>query len=96
MATLKEEPISSNNEINKELFDLQSTKIDLASTKKKENDYHTMTENSEKSLQELTKLTFNYKNEMNIEVDTLKNELKITQRSVKLKQEILEEFSRMN
>ena len=93
VAKLKEDPMSNNDEIEKVLLDLQSAKIDLASTKRKEDDYHTMAKDSEKALQELTKVSSNYKNEMNIELDRLKNELKIAQRTAKLKQEALEELS---
>ena len=52
-----------------------------------------MAKDSEKSIEQLTKLSCDYKNEKNIEVDRLKNELKIAQRTAKLRQEALEELS---
>ena len=52
-----------------------------------------MAKDSEKSIEQLTKLSCDCKNEKNIEVDRLKNELKIAQRTAKLKQEALEELS---
>ena len=74
-------------------MNLQSSKINLASTNRKEDGYHTMNKDSEKVLQEITKFSCNHKNEINIELNRLKNELKIVQRTTKLKQEALEEIS---
>ena len=93
VAKLYEDPISSNDEIKKVVLNLLSSNINLASTNRKKDGYHTMNKDSAKVLQELTKFSCNHKNEINIELNRLKNELKIAQRTTKLKQEALEEIS---
>ena len=93
VAKLYEDPISSNDEIKKVVLNLLSSNINLASTNRKKDGYHTMNKDSAKVLQELTKFSCNHKNEINIELNRLKNELKIAQRTTKLKQKVLEEIS---